>query len=328
MRRFATMFCHAGPSSLAFFFFFRDVKFPRTVIYRLKKLKLYRLWRTAMWLSQNCCLVLYANCRVSCYKSTLVVGAVARTVSRFVQLSFDLHWSFGFIEDFTINAVQAFQNTQKKYSGFAHAPLKFITAPRKDKHFIGQSSQLMTASNSGMRSQVGGFQNQGVCLQAFPSFLPHPLPAVLLAPFFPRSFTLLPRSLLENRTETLATQAKRCVTFRDETMERALEWWIGNENKSWQKKKCKMAAGVRPCSGHSHTHPHNHTMPRRKVTVSFTMRDEQEPLHRSGVNALQLDKKTGRLYSAGRDSIIRCWNTNAEQKVLWNFSYFYVNNKK
>ena len=178
----------------------------------------------------------------------------------------------------------------------------------------------MTASNSGMTSQVGGFQNQGVCLQAFPSFLPHPLPAVLLAPFFPRSFTLLPRSLLENRTETLATQAKRCVTFRDETMERALEWRIGNENKSWQKKKCKMAAGVRPCSGHSHTHPHNHTMPRRKVTVSFTMRDEQEPLHRSGVNALQLDKKTGRLYSAGRDSIIRCWNTNAEQKVLWNFS--------
>lgn len=81
-----------------------------------------------------------------------------------------------------------------------------------------------------------------------------------------------------------------------------------------------MAAGVRPCSGHSHTHPHNHTMPRRKVTVSFTMRDEQEPLHRSGVNALQLDKKTGRLYSAGRDSIIRCWNTNAEQKVLGNFS--------
>ena len=111
-----------------------------------------------------------------------------------------------------------------------------------------------------------------------------------------------------------------CVTLRDETIERALAWRIGNENKSWQKKKCKMAAGVRPCSGHSHAHPHNHTMPRRKVTVSFTIRDEQESLHRSGVNALQLDKKTGRLYSAGRDSIIRCWNTNAEQKVLWNFS--------
>ena len=61
--------------------------------------------------------------------------------------------------------------------------------------------------NSGMTGQVGGFQNRGVCLQAFPSFLPHPLPALLLAPFFARSLTLVPRSLLLNRTETLATQA-------------------------------------------------------------------------------------------------------------------------
>ena len=49
----------------------------------------------------------------------------------------------------------------------------------------------MTASNvgfanSGMTGQVGGFQNSGVCLQAFPSFLPHFLPALLLAPFFVR----------------------------------------------------------------------------------------------------------------------------------------------
>ena len=62
-------------------------------------------------------------------------------------------------------------------------------------------------ANSGMTGQVGGFQNAGVCLQAFPSFLPHPLPALLLAPFFTRSLTLVPRSLLLNRTETLATQA-------------------------------------------------------------------------------------------------------------------------
>ena len=55
---------------------------------------------------------------------------------------------------------------------------------------------------------MGGFQNPRVCLQAFPSFLPHPLPALLLTPFFARSLTLAPRSLLLNRTETLATQAK------------------------------------------------------------------------------------------------------------------------
>ena len=35
--------------------------------------------------------------------------------------------------------------------------------------------------NSGMTVQVGGFQNPRLCLQAFPSFLPHPLPARLLA---------------------------------------------------------------------------------------------------------------------------------------------------
>ena len=58
-------------------------------------------------------------------------------------------------------------------------------------------------------SPSGGFQNPGVCLQAFPFFLSHSLPALLLAPLFLRSLTLVPRSFLVNRTETLATQAKR-----------------------------------------------------------------------------------------------------------------------
>ena len=39
------------------------------------------------------------------------------------------------------------------------------------------------------------------------SFPPHLLPDLFLAPLFARSFTLVPRSLLVNRTETLATQA-------------------------------------------------------------------------------------------------------------------------
>ena len=38
------------------------------------------------------------------------------------------------------------------------------------------------------------------------TFLPHPLPALKLLPVFARSLTLVPRSLLRNRTETLATQ--------------------------------------------------------------------------------------------------------------------------
>ena len=53
-------------------------------------------------------------------------------------------------------------------------------------------------------------------LSASVSFLSSPpLPALLLAPFFARSLTLVPRSLLLNRTETLATQAKPsipCIT--------------------------------------------------------------------------------------------------------------------
>ena len=67
--------------------------------------------------------------------------------------------------------------------------------------------------NSGMTVQVGGFQNRGVCLQVFSSFLPHPPPALLLAPFFARSLALVPRSLLLKRTETLATQARHFCTI-------------------------------------------------------------------------------------------------------------------
>ena len=51
-------------------------------------------------------------------------------------------------------------------------------------------------------------------LSASVSFLSSPpLPALLLAPFFARSLTLVPRSLLLNRTETLATQAT--VAYED-----------------------------------------------------------------------------------------------------------------
>ena len=45
------------------------------------------------------------------------------------------------------------------------------------------------------------------------SFLPHHLPALLLAPFFARSLTLVPRSFLLNRTETLATEAICFIVF-------------------------------------------------------------------------------------------------------------------
>jgi len=42
--------------------------------------------------------------------------------------------------------------------------------------------------------------------------------------------------------------------------------------------------------------------------VSFVIRDEGERCHRAGVNSLQFDPFLNRLYTAGRDSIIRIWN--------------------
>lgn len=39
---------------------------------------------------------------------------------------------------------------------------------------------------------------------------------------------------------------------------------------------------------------------RKKMQVSFVIRDAEEKRHRNGVNALQLDQNNGRLYSAGK----------------------------
>uniref|UniRef100_A0A1B6MI01 WD repeat-containing protein 48 homolog n=1 Tax=Graphocephala atropunctata TaxID=36148 RepID=A0A1B6MI01_9HEMI len=56
------------------------------------------------------------------------------------------------------------------------------------------------------------------------------------------------------------------------------------------------------------THKSGGQSGRKKVQVSFVIRDETEKQHRAGVNSLQYDSLLQRLYSAGRDSIIRTWN--------------------
>ncbi|KAG1657346.1 WD repeat-containing protein 48 [Nymphon striatum] len=66
-----------------------------------------------------------------------------------------------------------------------------------------------------------------------------------------------------------------------------------------EKMKTNMATGHRQGTNHS---------ARRKVQVSYVIRDEVEKHHCSGINSLQLDPLNHRLYSAGRDSIIRIWN--------------------
>lgn len=41
-----------------------------------------------------------------------------------------------------------------------------------------------------------------------------------------------------------------------------------------------------------------------------------EPRHRSGVNSLQYSQPLQRLYSAGRDGIIRVWNPSSAKEPL------------
>ncbi|XP_016374320.1 WD repeat-containing protein 48-like [Sinocyclocheilus rhinocerous] len=58
------------------------------------------------------------------------------------------------------------------------------------------------------------------------------------------------------------------------------------------------------------THHRQNAAGRRKVQVSYVIRDEVEKYNRNGVNALQLDPALNRLFTAGRDSIIRIWSIN------------------
>ena len=116
-----------------------------------------------------------------------------------------IHW------DFTINAIHAFQNTIKKYFGFTHAPLNFISATRKDKHFIGQLWQLMTASNVGAWTQAwqakwAVFKIEGFVCKRFLPFFPTPSPLFFLR-LFSRCLRLLFLLLCSEPHETLATQA-------------------------------------------------------------------------------------------------------------------------
>lgn len=56
--------------------------------------------------------------------------------------------------------------------------------------------------------------------------------------------------------------------------------------------------------------------------VSYVIRDEVEKYNRNGVNALQLDPALNRLFTAGRDSIIRIWSVYQHKvKLLTLLTY-------
>ena len=107
-----------------------------------------------------------------------------------------LHWLFGLIETSPFPpSTCCFPNTKKLYFGFTCILKSSLPLPRRAKHFIGQ---FMTAddsikcqcTHSGMTGQVGGFQNPGVCLQAFPYLYSLPPPCY----FYSRRFFAWSRS--------------------------------------------------------------------------------------------------------------------------------------
>lgn len=59
--------------------------------------------------------------------------------------------------------------------------------------------------------------------------------------------------------------------------------------------------------------PNHYQNTKKKVSISFVVgREKDERFHRSGVNSLQYDSWTNRLYTAGRDSIIRIWDFDSD----------------
>ena len=53
---------------------------------------------------------------------------------------------------------------------------------------------------------------------------------------------------------------------------------------------------------------------RKKIAISFVIRDVEEKFNRAGVNAIRVDPTNQILYTAGRDSIIRAWNIRDSDK--------------
>ena len=118
-------------------------------------------------------------------------------------MNVDLHWSFGFIEISSL-MLSTCSKIQKSYLHFTHAPLSsFLLLGRTNILLVNYESwwqHQMLLSELRHDSPSGRFsKSRG--LSARVSFLSSP-PLALFA----RSLILVPRSLLLNGTETLATQ--------------------------------------------------------------------------------------------------------------------------
>ncbi|XP_037083008.1 LOW QUALITY PROTEIN: WD repeat-containing protein 48-like [Pollicipes pollicipes] len=61
---------------------------------------------------------------------------------------------------------------------------------------------------------------------------------------------------------------------------------------------------------------------RKRFQVTYVIRDEVERRHRAGVNSLQYDAHLQRLFTAGRDGVIRMWNCkNAKEPYIQSMEH-------
>ena len=167
-----------------------------------------QLWRTALWLRQDC---LLSNDRSDSLR-----------VPKYM----------------------------KNYFGFAHAS----SFPLYEGQLFYWS--IMTAvdsikcrcAHSGMTGQVDRFQNPGVSVSPSASSLssPPPLRSFTYA-IFARSLTLVPRSLLLNRTETLATQAMNEDTYEISSIKRVSRCSRAKPRQRNVQRKCAAHAKLLLC---------------------------------------------------------------------------------
>lgn len=76
-------------------------------------------------------------------------------------------------------------------------------------------------------------------------------------------------------------------------------------------------------------HRQNSHANKKKIIVSYEIREKDERYHRSGVNSLQYDNHFDRLYSAGRDSVIRIWNfSNNDQSQYSSQKNYHQHNQR
>ena len=61
---------------------------------------------------------------------------------------------------------------------------------------------------------------------------------------------------------------------------------------------------------------------RKKICLSMVLRAKEERRNRFGVNSLDYDPYQKRLYTAGRDSVIRVWDTKRQSVTLFYILLF------